>query len=684
MAVIQGHVADTAYGSDKMNKLQFLRVFGVLLGCLWLTNAALAQNSRPNVVLIVADDLGFSDIGAYGSEIPTPNLDALSSSGARFTNFHALQTCAPSRSVLLTGTENHIAGFGSQLPSEKQKKHPGYQGLLSGNVRTIPEVLRKAGYRNYFAGKWHVGDKKGSLPIDRGFDESFAMMQGGGSHYSDALPLTPHETVVYRRNGDVVEDLPEDFYSTRYFTDRMLGWLERDQGSDQPFFASVSFTAPHDPLHAPAEYIAKYKGLYDDGYQELQQQRFKNLQSFGLISADHMLPPWPSTIAEWGSLSEEEKAQSARDMEIYAAMIDYMDNQIGLIFQWLKDSGEYENTLIIFLSDNGANGLNHTLYEWTDEFAAQFDNSLDNRGLLGSFVSLNAGWATASTAAFKYFKVFSTEGGLRVPAIIKLPNSMQTGVTRGDNIDAFVHIRDVMPTILEVANAEHPSVKNAEIKHLRGKSLFPLLRGDKDRIYSDQEGIGYELHGTRAYIQGDWKILQSPMPIGDGRWELYNISDDPAETTDLSREFPEKRSELVEKHKIYERENGVIYDFVLVVAQAKKLHDFILVLMASLGTVALIGVVSDRYRQAYRRENGPNRLWFGLLTVVQLFGTVLLLSENYRVGIYLLGGALLLKLHLLINKRARWWCYLAWGLMVLSVIIFGLLTSGIGVRAIID
>jgi len=644
-----------------------------------------ANDTPPNVLLIIADDLGFSDIGAYGSEIPTPNIDDLAKQGAMFSSFYALPTCAPSRSVIFTGTENHIAGFGSQIPTERQRPHDGYQGELSENVRTIPEVLRPAGYRTYFAGKWHLGDEEGHLPIDRGFDETFALMYGGGSHYADLYPLHPGEPMIYRRNGEIVTDLPDDFYSTQYYADALLEWLERDKDNPTPFFASFSMTAPHDPLHAPAEYIKKYEGDYDAGYQVLQKERFQRLKSLGLIPDSQDLPPWPKVVAEWEDLPPEQQALKRRDMEIYAAMIDYLDEQIGRILQWLKVNGEYDNTLIIFMSDNGANGLSKTIYaEYSDEFAANFDNSLENRGLPGSYVSLDGGWATAATPSFKFFKGFTTEGGIRVPAVFKLPAGTQNDRAAGEIIENMSHARDIMPTILELAGVEHPSIQDSSIEHVRGKSLVDLITGESDLHYEDGEGIGYELHGARAYIEGDWKIIQTPMPIGDGRWHLYNISEDPAETTNLATQHMDIRDRLIAAHENYEEQHGVVFDYVLLMGPVNTLHKYILVLLGGIAATAVLSAANGWYRRLFADQAGPSRLLVAALGALGLLGVYLIWGDGYHIGLYLYGALITVWLLLLIRNRGRWFSYATWLIVALMISAEWFMTSGLALGRLVE
>ena len=514
------------------------------------------EAKKTNILLIVADDMGFSDISPFGGEVLTPTLGKLANEGIMLTNFHVLPTCSPSRSVLLSGTDNHMAGLGSmeELKTPKQLGKPGYEGYLNNTVAHLPQVLFNAGYQTYLSGKWHLGFEKEHWPSNKGFAETFTLLPGGGSHWADRKPLSPPQIMNYVRNGELVKNLPSDFYSTKNYTDYILEWLERDNNDEKPFFAYVSYTASHDPLHAPKEYIDKYRGKYDAGFEQLRIERFESLKTLGIIPETTNLPPWSGK--SWDDLSPQEKRESARDMEVYAAMIDYMDEQIARIFKWLEDNNEMDNTIIVFLSDNGANGAMSTAYGGqTEEYLNSFDNSLENRGLPNSYVEMGPEWATASMSPHRLFKAFASEGGIISPCIIKLPESINNKKAN----KVFTHISDIMPTLLEIAGVEHPSVQNDSIPGMIGKSLLPLLYGEKESIHSN-EGIGYELHGMRAFIKGEWKILNMQKPFGTGDWELFNLAQDPSETNDLSNKSPEKRNELIAAWEEYSKNVGIVYD----------------------------------------------------------------------------------------------------------------------------
>jgi len=516
-----------------------------------------AQPKRPNVLLIVADDMGYSDIGPFGGEIATPTLDELAKEGLQLTNFHVLPTCSPSRSVLLSGVDNHLAGIGTmgEFITPESEGKPGYEGYLNFDVAALPEVLRAGGYRTYMAGKWHLGDKPNTVPHARGFDETFTLLPGGGSHLSDRKPVSPTQAMVYFRNGKPVESLPDDFYSTTYYTDMVLNWIKRDRNNSKPFFAYLAYTAPHDPLHAPKEYIDKYKGMYDTGWDALREKRLQSLKALGIINKDIRSFPRLPIVKAWEKLSPEERVEAARDMEVYAAMVDYMDGQIKRVFDYLKETGEYENTLIIFFSDNGANGATMEGYPGqTEEFLNSFDNSLDNRGLANSFIEMGPGWAQASMAPSRMFKGFPAEGGIRSPLLIKLPGKMANA---GGMNHSFLHINSMMPTILDLANIEQHGrqFEGRQVHAMQGSSMLALLEGGNDLPVSE---VGYELFGMKAYIADGWKILSMQKPFGTGDWELFNLEQDPAELNDLSKRYPDKRRELISLWEKYKKDNGVL------------------------------------------------------------------------------------------------------------------------------
>ncbi|MBV1907355.1 MAG: sulfatase-like hydrolase/transferase, partial [Pseudomonadales bacterium] len=422
--------------------MTLLRIFKyVLLISLAITHSHVLAKSasdaderslrRPNILLIVADDLGFSDLGPFGGEIPTPALDKLAQTGMRLASFYTAPTCSPARSMLFSGVDNHLAGIGTmaevldRYPALQNK--PGYEGYLSKNVLSMPDVLRRNGYRTYMAGKWHLGENRGHWPVDRGFDKSFALLNAGASHFNNPLQLFPpagklsEDKVTYVENDKVVP-LQDDFYSSKDFADKLIQYLGEHQ-SDKPFFAYLPFTAPHDPLHSPKSWSDKFKGDYDGGYDQLQQQRLASLIKHGFFPATIQAAQRMPHVQAWDSLDKETRERESRKMEIYAGMIANMDHQIGRVLALLKDRALYDNTLIVFFSDNGANGNQYERYPRTQPnwLAENFDNAQDNWGNKNSRISLGAGWAHASMTPFRLLKFFTTEGGIRSPMIVSGP-----------------------------------------------------------------------------------------------------------------------------------------------------------------------------------------------------------------------------------------------------------------------
>ncbi|MFK8018789.1 MAG: arylsulfatase [Pseudomonadales bacterium] len=517
------------------------------------------KSTRPNILLIVADDMGYSDMGAFGGEIATPALDGLAQDGLQLTNFHVLPTCSPTRSVLLSGTDNHLAGLGTmgEITTPEMDGIPGYAGHLNFEVVALPELLQSEGYRTYMAGKWHLGLTEETSPYARGFDESFALLIGGGSHWSDMRPMSPPLEMIYRRNGKRVDSLPENFYSTKYYTDILLEWMKRDQSKDAPFFAFLSFTAPHDPLHAPQKYIEKYRGKYNGGWDKLRSERFAALKDLGIFDKDVRPFPRLPHVRPWDQLSDIERAETARNMEVYAAMVDYMDEQIERVIAHLVQSGEYENTLIMFFSDNGASGSDGSVMPgMSAEFMSSFDNSLDNRGLRNSYIHMGAGWAQASMAPSRLMKAFPAEGGIKSPMLVKLPGDTEN---KGTMNHAFFHVRDIMPTLLDLTGINHPKqFEGRTVLGMQGQSVLNFLEGNIEVPYEGANNVGYEFLGSKAYFDGDWKILHISKPLGNDDWQLYNLKEDPAEINDLSLQYPDKRQELIEQWEQYKTRNKLL------------------------------------------------------------------------------------------------------------------------------
>jgi arylsulfatase A-like enzyme len=534
------------------------------------TYTRVTPTPRPNILLIVADDVGYSDLGFQGSEIPTPNLDALAQGGVRFSQFYASPMCSTTRSMLLTGVDNHLAGFGNLVErlSDNQKEQPGYEGRLNERVVTLAEILQQQGYRTYLSGKWHLGKGNGAAPQERGFDRSFALLESGAGQFSNMLPLLGPGVAEYMEDGVLLESLPEHFYASESYVQKLLGYLQQDGQGDKPFFAYLAFTAAHFPLQAKAESIARNRGNYDAGYEAIHAARLQRLQDLGLAAAGGTEFPQLDKEPSWSELTDEQRQVEARRMEIYAAMIADMDTQVGVLIDLLKSSGQYDNTLIVFLSDNGAEG--HYLKWGLDPLvpwaASCCDNSLDNMGAADSYLMLGPSWARVAMAPFRMFKGFTSEGGIRVPAFVHFPARFDGG----RNSNALLHVTDIVPTVLEVAGVAAPNGQfgGRPIEAIQGKSVLPLLEGRVEEARGEDDYLGWEVFGKRAIRQGDWKIVwEAPftswwdsesLGISRNRWQLYNLAQDPAELRDQSAAEPERLAEMIQLWDEYARQNGVI------------------------------------------------------------------------------------------------------------------------------
>ncbi|HUF74550.1 MAG TPA: arylsulfatase [Gammaproteobacteria bacterium] len=514
---------------------------------------------RPNLVLIVADDLGWSEIGAFGGEIPTPNLDALAADGMLLTDFYANQSCSPTRAMLMSGTDSHLAGLGTMAaPREGPAAGaPGYEAYLNFRVASMADLLKDAGYHTYMAGKWHLGRTIETSPWARGFERSFVSIDGAA--HLGALSWGGPGLAPYREDDGDIINVGDDFYSTRVYTERMVEFVESNRGDGQPFFAWLAYTAPHWPLQAPPESIARFEGEYDEGYDVIHARRIARAKELGFISEDFVAEgPYEEGLyadePRWDEMTDEERRVSARSMEIYAAMVSDLDTYVGEFVDYLESIGERDNTFILFMSDNGPEDWKPSRFQnWIDQCC---DTSYENMGAGDSYVLYGPNWAWAGSALFRRYKFTSYEGGIRVPAFANLPGRVPAG-TRSDVVGS---VMDVLPTFLELAGSEHPgtSYRGEPIHPLRGRSLLPELTGTGE-VDDDEYFIGWELNGNRAIRQGDWKIVwDANVPDGERGWALYNLAEDSAEQFDLSAAEPERFAAMQGLWDQYERDNGVI------------------------------------------------------------------------------------------------------------------------------
>ncbi|SDN09556.1 arylsulfatase [Pseudomonas jinjuensis] len=519
-----------------------------------------APPERPNVLLIVADDLGFSDTQPFGGEISTPTLQGLADQGVRLTNFYAGPTCSVSRSMLLTGVDNHQAGLGTMaeyLQPEQQGK-PGYEGHLNKRVATLAELLRDNGYNTFMTGKWHLGATAETNAAARGFERSYTLLPGGASHMDKTQMFPGNYKARYLEDGKDVS-IPEDFYSSDFYTDRLLAYLKQDRQPGKPFFAYLAFTAPHWPLQAPDQYLAKYAGAYADGYEALRQKRLARMIELGILPPGTQAnDPLKDKLPRWEELTEAQRMEQTRAMQIYAAMVDNLDHNIGRVVEHLRKTGELDNTLILFMSDNGpesstAESLGTTedrngIKDWVDQ---TFDNSPENMGRKGSYVTLGPKWAQVGATPFPYFKSFVAKGGIQVPAIIRYPQAVEGGQINRD----VLHAMDFVPTVLELAGVKYPGqYQGNRLLALQGRSMLAALKGQDQ----PERALGWEFNGRRAMYKGQWAAQMQKPPYGTGNWELYDLSGDPAFRHDLSASNPEKVAELAADWEAYSQNNGIV------------------------------------------------------------------------------------------------------------------------------
>lgn len=516
-----------------------------------LVLAASAISAQPNVVLIVIDDAGFTDLGVYGSEVNTPTIDSLAESGVMFSNFHAGPTCAPSRAMLMTGVPSHRTGLATlnHLRPEEQADHPAYRGELAPDVPTIAEHLRAAGYASYITGKWHLGHSPQSLPVARGFDRSFILDASGADNWSQRSYLPQYEQADWF-DGAQRGTLPDDFYSSEFLVDKMLEYID-DTAPDQPFFSVIGFQAIHIPVQAPREFIERYDGVYDDGWQALRQRRHQAAIARGLIPADAELGPVPEVLRQWEDLSPRERERSIRSMQINAGMLEAMDFHLGRLIDHLKASGSYDNTVFMVLSDNGPEHNHPTadagfrLWLWLEGYS----QDIDTLGERGSYAAIGPEWAIAAGAGGSLFKFHASEGGTRVPLVISGPGIAASGV-----LHPFSFITDLAPTILDLTGAEALNSGPS----FTGRSLVDVLQGRRQSLYGPDDAVSLEASGQSAVFKGDYKLMRNLDLYGDGVWRLHNVVRDPGETRDLSAEQPELFAEMLSDYESYAADYGVL------------------------------------------------------------------------------------------------------------------------------
>ena len=540
----------------KMNvwKLAILAVAVTVAACerhASISERVVVHATRPNILLIVADDLGYADLGAYGGEIDTPNIDDLAARGMLFTQFHTAPYCAPTRAMLLSGNNNHVAGMAAQgWDGVAGVEVAGYENSLSDRIAPLPRVLRDAGYNTYTVGKWHLGRAPENGPRAAGFTRNFNLLDGAGTHF-DAVGFFEGGS-IYDRNGAPAE-YPVGEYSTEVYTDALIEFIDEGLKDGRPFFAFAAYTSPHWPLQVPEEYLDLYAGAYDEGYDALREQRFESLKSAGIIPQSSELPPRNEDVTPWDELDAEQQRIEAREMELYSAMVDNLDDHVGRLIAHLKEIGVYDNTLIVFMSDNGAAAEDfYSTGSHAEYVQAHFDNAYEKMGTSESFVSYDDPWAEAGSAPFQRHKGYTREGGIVAPMIVAGP-----GVGADGRIDnAYVTVMDLAPTFIDIAGARYPEEEG--IRPMLGESMTPFLAGEADTVH-DENYVTALYHRGRAYLrQGRWKISNLERPFDESKFELFDVVADPGETTDLSQSEPEQYEAMLELWREERRRLGII------------------------------------------------------------------------------------------------------------------------------
>lgn len=465
--------------------------------------------------------------------------------------------------MLLTGVDSHrngVPNIPEALPPE-QAKHEHYRGTLNHNVVTIATQLKDAGYHTYMTGKWHLGKAPDLLPSRRGFERTVTMTDTGADNWEKKHYSPLNRKANWFADGKEI-DLPEDFYSSKYYIDKAIEFIDANRRDGSPFFSYIPFQAVHIPVQAPQEFTDKYMGKYDEGWQKLRESRLERAE------AKKIVPPGTgmvkmTTSVDWESLSDSEKRYESKKMAVYAGMVDAMDYHIGRLITYLKETGLYDNTVFIFTSDNGpassdvddATSLEKLFLKlWFK--ANGYNRDYEILGTRGSFMNMGVTFASSAASPLAFYKFWAGEGGMRVPLVIS-----GKGITeKGKMTNAFAYVTDIAATILEISGVNPPrgNYHGRKVEPMVGKSLVPLTKGGVDRIYSDDETVGYELAGNAALFKGEYKIVKNRGPVGDDQWHLYNIMTDPGETNDLKEEMPERFEEMMAAYRTYAADNKVL------------------------------------------------------------------------------------------------------------------------------
>jgi len=524
------------------------------------------QAKKPNIVVILGDDMGFADMGSFGSEIKTPNLDSLAMDGVRFTNFYTHASCSPTRSMLLSGVDTHLNGLGNmdEWTAPNQWGVDGYEGYLNDRVVTLPQLLKDAGYHTYMVGKWHMGKTPAQIPAARGFERDFSLLDGAGSYWdmTNLTAATPRS--VFTEDGRYLTHLPDGYYATKTYTDKLIEFIDGNRGDGKPFFAYVSHQAPHDPYHLPRDWRTRHVGEYDKGWDAVRQERLKRQVELGIMPAKTQLAERMWFLPDPIVLAPAARAILGKKMELYAGMMENLDFHVGRLIDHLKKIGEYENTIFIVFGDNGAEG---------NDLFAQISGTPGTRDFLfaainwsqthpnawgdpGSYVAYGPAWAQVSMTPFSQYKGWLGEGGIRNALVVSGPAVKRA---KGSINHGLMQVADIMPTLLEIAGASYPKTyEGRELPALMGTTWGRVLAGEAESPRTEQDYLAWEIFGNRAVRQGDWKLRWEYEPFGKGAWELFNLAADPAERKDLAAEHPDKLQALIALWDSYVRTNNVV------------------------------------------------------------------------------------------------------------------------------
>jgi arylsulfatase A-like enzyme len=531
-------------------------VFKSLLITIFLScNYTMAAQQKPNVLVVLLDDVGFMDFGSYGGDTATPNIDKLAQQGAKFSRFYTSPQCAPSRAMLMTGKDNHQVGIGSIIESldPRLRQYPAYSMIWKDDTKTMASRLKESGYQTFVSGKWGIGESGANLPSKFGFDRSFVLDATGASNY-DHRPYIPINTTAKWFEDGEPTTLPDDFYSSRNLVDKLIGYID-DAGSEQPFFAYLPFMAIHMPLQVPKEYIDKYNGVFDQGWDVMAKQRLEKAIELELVSGGTKLAKSLKTNRKWDQLTEAEKVYWARAMQVNAGMLEAADFHLGRLLSQLEAKGKLENTIVIVTSDNGPEGSTvgfdkglqgiafsgwMSMHDWSTEY--------EDMGGRNGLTTIGPEWASVSSGPFRLFKFNSSEGGQRVPLII----SGAGIINQTDFLQGRAHMVDILPTILDVLDI--PFNQN----ELYGRSLMPLINEQSKEVYSTEESYAIEVGGNASLYRGAWKISRVNPPSGDGKWHLFNLAVDAGEANVLEDEYPLLFQELLNEYLAYSTEMEII------------------------------------------------------------------------------------------------------------------------------